>query len=322
MAINRRWILAGIAGGAAAPILPAVGFGLDYPTRPVRIIVGFAPGGVPDLVGRLVGQWLSGQLGKPFVIENHAGAASNLALQDVAKTAADGYTLFEVSAANAINASLYQGANVERDIASIAGIASAAFIIVAAPSFSAQTVPALIAYAKSHPGKLNIGSSPTGTPPYLAVSLFKKMANVDAVQVPFRNSPDAVEELLAGRLDVAISDMSAIGYVKSGRLHALGVTTANRQKVVPDVPGLAEFLPGYDASTWYGLGAAKGTPPEIIKAISTAVHAALNNPKHAARLVDLGLTVTERSPAQFETFIASETKKWSEVIRAANIKPQ
>jgi tripartite-type tricarboxylate transporter receptor subunit TctC len=187
---------------------------------------------------------------------------------------------------------------------------SAAFIIVAAPSFSAQTVPALIAYAKSHPGKLNIGSSPTGTPPYLAVSLFKKMANVDAVQVPFRNSPDAVEELLAGRLDVAISDMSAIGYVKSGRLHALGVTTANRQKVVPDVPGLAEFLPGYDASTWYGLGAAKGTPPEIIKAISTA------------RLVDLGLTVTERSPAQFETFIASETKKWSEVIRAANIKPQ
>lgn len=234
----------------------------------------------------------------------------------------DGYTLFEVSVANAINASLYQRANVESDIAPIASIASAAFVIVVAPSFAAQTVPALIAYAKSNPGKLNVGSSPTGTPPYLAVSLFKKMANVDFVQVPFRNSLQAVEELLAGRIDVAISDISAIGYVKSGKLRALGVTTANRQKATPDVPVLAEFLPGYEASTWYGLGARKGTPPEIIKTISTAADDALRDPKHVARLEDLGLTVTERLPAEFGTFIADETKKWSEVIRAANIKPQ
>src|SRR6185437_288056 len=164
---------------------------------------------------------------------------------------------------NAINASIYQGANVERDIAPIASIASAAFVIVAAGSSDAQSIPALIGNAKSHPGKLNFGSSPTGTPPYLAVSLFKKMANVDFVQVPFRNSLQAVEELLAGRIDVAISDMSAIGYVKSGKLRALGVTTANRQKATPDVPILAEFLPGYEASTWYGLGARKGTPPAI-----------------------------------------------------------
>src|SRR6185437_7654682 len=235
MVAYRRQVLRMLASAVALPILPGMAFGLDYPTRPVRIVVGFAPGGVPDLVGRLIGQWLAEQLGKPFITENHPGAASNLALQDVAKAAADGYTLFEVSVANAINASLYQGANVERDIAPIASIASAAFVIVAAGSSDAQSIPALIGNAKSHPGKLNFGSSPTGTPPFLAVSLFKKMANVDFVQVPFRNSVQAVEELLADRLDVAISDMSAIEYVKAGKLRALAVTTAARQKVIPDV---------------------------------------------------------------------------------------
>jgi tripartite-type tricarboxylate transporter receptor subunit TctC len=263
-----------------------------------------------------------GTAGQPFVIENHPGAGSNLALEDVAKTAPDGYTLFELSLANAINESLYRGANVERNIAPIASIASAAFVIVVTPSFGAQTVPAPIAYAKSHPGKLNFGSSPTGTPPYLAVSLFKRMADIDLVQVPFRNSGQAVEELLGGRLDVAISDMSAIEYVRAGKLHALAVTTANRQRALPDVPSLAEFLSGYEASTWYGLGAVRDTPPEIIKVLGTAVDAALQDPKHLTRLSGLGLTVTMRSPNDFETFIAGEAKKWGEVIKATNIKPR
>ena len=233
MIAHRRWILRILAGAASVPILPAIGFALEYPKRPVRIVVGFAPGGVPDLIARLLGQWLSERLGQPFVVENHPGAASNLALEDVAKGRPDGYTLFEVSVANAINESLYQGANVEHDIALIASIASAAFVLVVGPSSSVQKVPALIARAKSDPGKLNFGSSPTGTPPYLAVSLFKKIADVDFVQVPFRNSVQAVEELLGGRLDVAISDMSALGYVKAGKLRALAVTTARRQRPSP-----------------------------------------------------------------------------------------
>jgi tripartite-type tricarboxylate transporter receptor subunit TctC len=322
MAAHRRRALRILAGAAALPIVPTDAFGRDYPMRPVRIIVGFAPGGVPDLIARLVGQWLSERLGQPFIIENHPGAGSNLALEDAATSAADGYTLFELSLANAINESLYQGANVEREIAPVASIAGAAFVIVVTPSSREQTVPALIAYAKSHPGELNIGSSPTGTPPYLAVSLFKRMADIDFVQVPFRNSVQAVEELLGGRLDVAISDMSAIEYVKAGKLHALAVTTANRQRVLPEVPSLAEFLPGYEASTWYGLGAVKDTPSEIIKVLSTAVDAALQDPGHVTRLSELGLTITVRSPDDFATFIAGESKKWGELIKATNIRPR
>ncbi len=321
MHLHRRQLLKALAGACTLSAPPGFAFALDYPTRPVRIVVGFAPGGVPDLVARLVGQWLSERLGQPFVVENHPGAASNLAMEDVAKAKSDGYTLFEVSLANAINESLYPGASVERDIAPIASIASAAFVMVVAPSSAAQTVPALIARAKSYPGKLNVGSSPTGTPPYLAVSLMKRMAGIDFVQVPYRNSVQAVEELLAGRLDAAISDMSAIEYVKSGKLHALGVTTATRQPAIPNVPSLAEFLPGYDASSWYGLGVANGTPPEIIKMLSGAVDAVLKDQDHVGRLTKLGLTVTVRTPAEFEAFIAGEAKKWGEVIKATNIKP-
>lgn len=322
MKLPRRKFVNFAAGAAALAAMPRIALALDYPTRPVRIIVGFAPGGVPDLIARLAGEWLSERLGQPFIVENHPGAASNLALRDAAKAAPDGYTLFEVSVANAINESLYQGANVERDIAPIGCIASAAFVMVVAPSSAAKSVPALIGRAKATPGKLNFGSAPTGTPPYLAVSLFKQMADVDFVQVPFRNSVQAVEELLAGRLDAAISDMSAIEYVKAGRLHALAVTTASRQKAIPEIPSLAEFLPGYDASTWYGLGAARNTPAEIISALAMAMDTALRDPKNVARLANLALTVAPRSPAEFETFIAGEAKKWGEIIKTANIKPQ
>lgn len=322
MTAHRRRFLTFIAGAAAAPIVPTIGFGLDYPTRPVRIIVGFAPGGVPDVVARLVGQWLSERLGQPFVIENRAGAASNLALEDVAKAAPDGYTLYLVSVANAINVSLYQGANVEHDIAPIAGVAAAAFVLVVTPSSRTQTIAALIASAKSHPGKINAGCTAIGTPPYMAVSLFKKMANIDFVQVPFRNSLQAVQELLGGRIDLAISDMSAVEYVKAGKLRALAVTTAARQRAIPDVPSLAEFLPGYDASTWYGLGATEDTPSQIIDVLSSAVDSALKDHKHIAHLENLGLTVNVRSPEKFGKFISAETAKWAAVIKAAGIKPR
>jgi len=320
--VLRREFLEAVVGAATMLARPSVAGAQAYPARPVRLVVGFAPGGVPDLVARLLGQWLSARLGEPFVVENHAGAASNLALADVARAAPDGYTLFELSVANAINVSLHPGADIEGAIAPIASIAHAAFMIVVSPTSSIKTVSALIDYAKTHLGKLNFGSSPTGTPPYLAVSLFKGMAHIDVVQVPYRNSLQAVEELLSGRLDVAISHMSAIEYVKSGKLHALAVTTAQRQATLPHIPSVAEFLPGYEATTWYGLGTAKAAPPEIIKAISTATNAALADPHNAAHLTNLGLTVDRRSPAEFEKFITDETKKWAEVIKAANIKPQ
>jgi len=322
MKYHRRKIVALLAGAAAAPAVPNVGRALDYPTRPVRIMVGFAPGGTPDLIARLVGQWVSERLDQPFVVENRLGAASNLALQDVARAAPDGYTLFEVSLANAINASLYRGVDVKSGIAPIAGIARAPFVFVVNPGSGAQTIPDLIAYAKAHPGKLNFGSSATGTPPYLTASLFKSMAKIDFVQVPFRNSVQAVEELLGGRLDTAVSDMSVIEYVKARKLHALAVTTATREKTIPDVPSMAEFLPGYDASSWYGLGAPKATPSDIIGRLSAAVDAALADPDHAAHLAKLGLTVNRLSSRDLGKFVDAETKKWGEVIAAANIKPE
>jgi tripartite-type tricarboxylate transporter receptor subunit TctC len=321
MTYHRRKVVALIASTAVAPALPNIAVALDYPARPVRIMVGFAPGGIPDLIARLVGQWVSERLDQAFVVENHLGAASNLALEDVARATPDGYTLLEVSLANAINASLYPGVNVQSGIAPIAGIARAPFVFVVNPASGAQTVPDLIAAAKTRPGKLNFGCTATGTPPYMTVSLFKSMAKIDFVQVPYRNSLQAVEELLGGRLDAAVSDMSVIDYVKAGKLHALAVTTAAREKTIPDVPSMAEFLPGYDASSWYGLGAAKATPPDVINKLSTAVEAVLADPDNAAHLAKLGLTVDRLSPADFGKFVVSETKKWGAVIAAAGIKP-
>lgn len=323
MRTHRRGFLGLLGSAAAFPCLQRRAFGSDYPTRPVRIIVGFAPGGVPDLIARMGGQWLSERLAQPFVVENHLGAASNLAVEDVVRAAPDGYTLIELSVANAINVSLYHDAvDVERGIAPIVCIASAPLVVVVISSSVVQTIPDLIAYAKSQPGKLNIGSPAIGTPPYLAISLFKRMAGIDVVQIPYRNSSAAIDDLLGGRIDVAISDMSVIEYVKSGKLHGLAVTAATRQKSVVGIPSLAEFFPGYEASSWYGLGAAKKTPSEIINLLSGAADAALRDPENVAHLADLGLTVDLRSPAGFGSFIAEQTKKWGAIIKNANIEPQ
>lgn len=302
--------------------MPGIALGLDYPTHPVRLIVGFAPGGAPDLIGRLIGQWLSERLGQAFVVEDRPGAGSNIALADVGRAAPDGYTLFEITIANSTNVSLYPDADIDSRVASVASIATAAYVLVVNPSFRAKTVPDLIAYAKSQPGKLNLGSSPTGTPPYLAATLFKTMANIDVVQVPYRNSLQTVEELLAGRLDAGIADMSAMEYVKGGKLVALAVTTTARQSVIPDVPAIAEFLPGYETMSWYGLAVTKNTPPEIVKILNAATNAVLSDPAHISRLAELSLTVIKGSPEEFGRFIAGETKKWGKVIKEANIKPR
>lgn len=311
-----------LAATAGAPALPRIALGLDYPTHPVRLIVGFAPGGAPDLIGRLIGHWLSERLGHAFVVEDRPGVASNLALVDVGRAAPDGYTLFEINIANATNVSLYPDADIDSRVSPVASIATAAYIIVVNPSFRAKTIPDLIAYAKSQPGKLNFGSSPTGTPPYLAVTLFKTMAGIDVVQVPYRNSLQTVEELLAGRLDVGLADMSALEHVKAGKLDALAVTTSTRQGTIPNVPTVAEFLPGYETMTWYGLAVTKNAPPEIIKILNAATNAALSDPAHIRRLAELSLTVTKSSPEEYARFIADETKKWAKVIKEANIKPQ
>jgi tripartite-type tricarboxylate transporter receptor subunit TctC len=222
-----------------------------------------------------------------------------------------------------MNVSLYQDAvDIQNDIAPIVCIASAPFVIVVTPTSRAQTIPDLVAYAKSQPGKLNVGSPAIGTPPYLAISLFKTMAGIDAVQIPYRNSTAAIDDLLGGRIDVAISDMSVMEYVKSGKLHGLAVTTATRQKAIAGVPSLAEFLPGYEASSWYGLAAAKKAPAETISVLAAAASAALANPENIAHLAALGLTADLRSPAGFGSFVADQTKKWAGIIKEANIKPQ
>ena len=322
MKLRRRKLLYLIAGAAALPAVSRVATAQTYPTRPVRLIVGFAAGTGPDIVARLTGEWLSERLGQQFVVEDRQGGASNIAVEAVIRAPADGYTLLQVTSANAINATLYSGLNFIRDIAPVASVAGAAFVLVVNPSFPAKTVAEFIAYAKANPGKINMGSSSTGTTPYMSAELFKMMAGIDIVHVPYRGTPQAINELLGGRLELVVADMSSIEYIKAGKLRALAVTTATRQDALPDIPTAGDFVPGYEASTWYGIGAPKNTPSEIIELLYTVVNAALADPRNKAHLADLGFTATARSPAEFEKLIAAETEKWAKVIRAANIKPQ
>jgi len=313
--LGASFALAAIVVGSAAQAQ-------NYPTRPVRLIVGFAAGTGPDIVARLTAEWLSERLGQQFVVEDRQGGASNIAVEAVVRAPPDGYTLLQVTSANAINATLYSGLNFIRDIAPIASVASAPFVLVVNPSFAAKTVAEFLAYAKANPGKINMGSSSTGTTPYMSGELFKMMAGIDIVHVPYRGTPQAINELLGGRLDLVVADMSSIEYIKAGKLRALAVTTATPQDALPGIPALGDSVPGYEASTWYGIGAPKNTPSEIIELLNTVVNAALADPRNKAHLADLGFTATARSPAEFEKLIAAETEKWAKVIRAANIKPQ
>jgi tripartite-type tricarboxylate transporter receptor subunit TctC len=323
MNLPRRRFLHLAAGAAALPAVSRVARAQAYPTRPVRIVVGLAPGGTNDIVARLMGQWLSERLGQPFVIDNRPGAASNIATEAVARAAADGYTLLLSSVNNAISATLYERLNFNfiRDITAVAGILRTPNVMVVNPSVPAKSVPEFIAYAKANPGKLNMASPGNGTSLHVVGELFKMMTGVNMVHVPYRGGAPALTDLLGGQVQVYFTGtVSSIEYIKTGRLRALAVTTATRSEALPDVPTVSEFVPGYEASGWFGVGAPKSTPTEIIDKLNNEVNAALADPKMKARLADVGGSALSGSPADFGKLIADETEKWAKVIKFAGIK--
>jgi tripartite-type tricarboxylate transporter receptor subunit TctC len=294
-----------------------------YPTRPVHVIVGSAAGGGVDIVARLLGQWLSERLGQQFVIENRPGAGTNIGTETVVRAPPDGYTLLLVNAANAINATLYEKLNFNfiRDIAPVASIMRQPQVMLVNPSVPAKTVPEFIAYAKANPGKINMASAGNGTPSHFAGELFKLLTGVSMAHVPYRGVAPALTDLLGGQVQVIFTSTgSSIEYIKSNKLRALAVTTAKRSEELPDIPTLGDFVPSYEASQWYGVGAPKHTPAKIVDKLNKEVNAILADPKVRARLIELGGTVLAGSPAEFGELIADETEKWGKVIRAGNIK--
>ena len=325
MKLPRRQFLHFAAGAAALPAVSRIAWAQSYPTRPVRIVVGFPPGGGTDIAARLLGQWLSERLGKSFVVENRPGAAGNIATEAVVRSPPDGYTLLLVGAPNAVNATLYEKFNFNfiRDIAPVAGIARGAFVMVINPLVPASTVPEFIAYAKANPGKISMASSGTGTTNHVAGELFKMMAGVDMVHVPYRGDAPAITDLLGGQVQVYFGTLSgSVEYIRAGKLRALAVTTATRAEALPDIPILGDFVPGYEASGWLGFGVPKDTPAAIIGMLNREVNAALAEPAIKARIADLGGVVLPGSPADFGKLIAEETEKWGKVVKLVGIKPQ
>jgi tripartite-type tricarboxylate transporter receptor subunit TctC len=323
--MKRRTFLHVAAGAAVLPVLPRIARAQTYPRRPVRIIVGFAPGGPQDIVARLMGQWLASRLGQQFVIENRTGAAGNIAAEAVARSPADGYTLHLTGLSNAVNASLYDtlSFNFIRDLTPIAGIMRTPGVMEVNPSFPATTVAEFIDLAKANPGKISMGTSGSGSPQHIYGELFKVMAGVSLVFVPYRGSTPVLADLIGGQLQMTIDPIPAsLEYIRTGRLRALAVTTAVRSAALPNVATMSEFLPGYEASSWYGMAAPRNTPAEIINTLNMEINAALADTKMKGRLADLGASGVTGSPADFEKLIADETEKWGKVIRAANIKPE
>jgi tripartite-type tricarboxylate transporter receptor subunit TctC len=320
---HRRQFLHLAAGAAALPAVSRIARAQSYPTKPVRIVVGFAAGGVTDIVARLIGQWLSERLGQQFIIDNRPGAGSNLATESVVRSAPDGYTLLLVGPAAAINATLYQklSFNFSRDIAPIATIYNAPLVMEVNPSLPFKTVPEFIAYAKANPGKINFASSGSGTSSHVTGELFKTMAGVTMQHVPYRGAAPALTDLLGGQVQVMFDNVSSsIEHIREGRLRALAVTTTIRWDRIPDVPTVAESVPGFEASGWQGIVAPKNTSVEIIDRLNREINVGLADAATKARIADLGSTVFASSPAAFARFIADETEKWGKVIRAANIK--
>jgi tripartite-type tricarboxylate transporter receptor subunit TctC len=319
----RRKFLHLAAGAAALPAFSRIARAQAYPTRPVRIIVGAPPGGAFDILARLIGQWLSERFRQPFIVENRPGAGTNIGTEAVVKAAPDGYTLLFFDVSPAINTNLYDNLNFVflRDIAPIASIVRSPLIMVVHPAIPAKTVPEFIAYAKANPGKINMASTGNGATPHVTGELFKMMAGVDMVHVPYRGAAPAITDLLSGQVQVLfISPLVSIEHIKTGRLRALAVTTAMRSDALPGIPTMGEFVPGYEASIWFGIGAPKATPAEIVDKLNAEINAALADPKMKSRLADLGGTVLPGSPAAFGKLIAEETEKWGNVIRALNIK--
>ena len=321
MKLPRRTFLPIAAAAAALPVLPRFAWPLDYPIRPVRVIVGFPAGTGPDVIARLIGQRIGDRLGQQFFIENRSGAGSSLAAQDVVAAAADGYTLLLAANANAVNASLYPNLpfNFVRDIAAVAMICSAPFLLVANPAVPAKTLPEFIAYAKANPGRINMASPGIGTTPHLMYELLKLMTGIELTHVPYRTG--YIPDLMSGQVQVAFSTIiQAMQYVGDGRLRALAVSSATRSEVLPDVPAVGESVPGYDASGWFGICAPKATPAAIIDRLNTAINAVVAEPDTRMRLVGLGVRPLSMTAAEFGKLIADDTEKWAKVIRSANIK--
>jgi len=321
----RRQILSLAAGAAALPAMSRLAWAQAYPTRPVRIIVTVAPGGGADITARLIGQWLSERTGQQFIIDNRPGAAGNIGTEVVVRAPADGYTLLLVAPARAINATLYDKLNFNfiRDIAPVASIMRQPLVMEVNPSVPARTVAEFIDYARANPGKINMASSGSGSGPHMAGELFKMLTGVNLIHVPYRGSGPALGDLLGGQVQVMFDGAaSSIEYIKAGKLRALAVTTATRSDLLPNIPTLSEFVPGYETNDFYGVGAPKNTPIEIVDRLNKEINAALADPKIKARFADLGGTVFPGLPAEFGRFIADETEKWGKVIRAANIKAE
>ena len=323
MDFPRRQFLQLAAGGAALSALSRTAGAQAYPARPVHLIVMFPAGSAPDIISRLAGQWLSDRLGQQFIIENRPGFGGNIATEFVVRAPPDGYTLLAPVSTNAVNATLYANLNFNfrRDIAPIGGIANAPFVVVVAPSFPAKTISEFIAYAKANPGKINMASGGNGSSPHIFGELFQIMTGTELVHIPYRGAYMA--DLIAGQVQVVFSPIpQALELIRTGQLRALAATTPQRLASLPDVPAVNEFVPGYEAAGWYGLGAPKGTPGEIINKLSEAMNGALADPKLRARLNDLGVEPMPMTPADFEKFIAAETDKWAKVIKTSGIKPE
>ncbi len=325
MKFLRRQFLQLAASAIALPVVSRVARAQTYPSRPVRLVVCYPAGGANDIIGRLIGQWLSERLGQQFIIENRAGAAGNIGTEAVVRSPADGYTLLLAGSFNSINATLYDKLdfNFIREIAPVAGILRATLVMLVNPAFPAQTVPEFIAYAKANPGKLNMASGGIGNLTHVAGELFQAMIGVKMLHVPYRGGAPAMTDLLGGQVQVYFSTISeSIEHIRAGRLRALAVATPTRSQVLPDIPTLGEFVPGYEASGWQGIGAPRNTPIDIIDKLNREINAGIADPKLKARLADLGSTPLAGSPADFGKFIADETEKWSKVIQTANIKAE
>jgi tripartite-type tricarboxylate transporter receptor subunit TctC len=328
MNVGRRQFLelAGAAAGAAgAAVFARPAYALDYPVRPVHIVVAVAPGGGADIVARLIGQWLSERLGQQFIVENRPGGGTNIGTEMVVRAPADGTTLLLVNLTHAINATLYERLNYNfvRDIAPVAGIIAVANVVEVHPSVPAKTIPEFIAYAKANPGRINMGSAGNGSSSHMAGELFKMMAGVNLVHVPYRGQGPALTDLLGGQIQVIFATTpGTTEYVRIGKLRALAVTTATRAAALPDVPTLAEFVPGYESSNWYGIGAPRNTPAEIIDKLNREINGALADPRMMARFADLGGTVLPGPPADFGNLVAEETAKWAKVVKFAGIRPE
>jgi tripartite-type tricarboxylate transporter receptor subunit TctC len=325
MKLPRRRFLHLAAGAAALPAVSRLAWAQTYPTRPVHIAVGVAAGGPNDTVARLLGQWLSERLGQQFVIENRTGAGGNIATEVVVRAAADGYTLLLLTSANAVNVTLYEKSNFDfvTDILPVAAVMRAPNVMVVNPSVPAKTVPEFIAYAKANPGKVNMATAGIGTTPQMSGELFKQMVGVDLVTVAYRGGAPALIDLIAGQVQVMFEPtISTLPYVRAGKLRALAVTSTTRSELLPDVPTVSETVPGYEVSQWYGIGAPKGTPAEIVARLNQDINAAIADPKLVARFAEMGGIPTPTTIGEFAKLIADETEKWGRVIRAANIKAE